>query len=86
MTPDHLNALFELVGAGFLMLNVRRLLQDREVKGVSAWPAVFWSVWGFWNLYFYPAVGQFWSFAAGLLVAAANATWLSLALYLKVKR
>lgn len=53
---DAINAVFEGGGAIFLMLNVRRLLKDRSVKGVSLVTTTWWTAWGFWNVYFYSAV------------------------------
>lgn len=76
MYADPINALFELVGAAFLMLNVRRLLIDRDLKGVSPWPTAFFSLWGIWNLYFYAAVDAPLSWWAGLLLCTVNAIWL----------
>lgn len=81
MTPDILNGLFELIGALLLCLSIRRLLHDREVKGVSAVPVSFFACWGFWNLYFYPSLDQWWSFYGGLLMVAVNSTWILLMLW-----
>ena len=57
MTPhDAINAAFEAGGAIFLCLNVRRLLKDRSVKGVSLWASAYWFGWSLFNVYFYSAV------------------------------
>lgn len=66
MTPDHINACFELGGALLIWLNVRRLYHDKSVRVVFAPVFVFYTLWGFWNCVFYPAVGQILSFYAGL--------------------
>lgn len=80
MTADTINGLFELGMAIMLCLSVRRLWRERRVRGVSFW-AVFWpTLWGYWNLYYYPSLGQWWSFAAGIAVVTANTTWVVLAL------
>lgn len=80
MSPDLLNALFEATGAAFMVPNVRRLLRDQSIRGVY-WPAqIFFTSWGVWNLYFYPAVGQPLSFAAGAVLALANGIWVILAI------
>lgn len=82
MTPhDLINAIFEGGGALFLCLNIRRLLKDRSVKGVSLVTTSWWTAWGFWNVYFYAAVSCSASFWAGLAVVVANAVWLGLAVY-----
>jgi hypothetical protein len=77
---DLINGLFELCGGFFLLLHCRRLCRDKEVKGVSTIPVVFFTIWGFWNLYFYPALGAWLSFYGGLFVVAANCLWLGLLL------
>ncbi len=79
MTPDLLNATFEVVGAGFLLADCRALLRDRQLRGVY-WPGrVFWASWGIWNVVYYPSIDQWLSFYAGLLVLAANTVWCALA-------
>ena len=76
--PDQINAIFEFTGALFLLLNIRRLWVDKRVQGVSVWPVMFWSAWGFWNLLFYPYAGLMWSFYGALCVVTANCVWLSM--------
>lgn len=72
---DRVNGLFEFVGAVFALLNISKLLTDRSVRGVY-WPSVaFWTIWGGWNLYYYPALGQWFSFFGGLLLVFFNAFW-----------
>lgn len=78
---DAINAMFEGGGALFLLLNVRRLLRDRSVKGVSLITTSWWTLWGFWNVYFYSAVQTPASFWAGIAVVIVNALWLGLAVY-----
>jgi hypothetical protein len=79
ITPDLINAAFEAVGATFLALDCRALARDKCLRGVY-WPGrVFFASWGAWNVLYYPAIGQWLSFAAGLLVLAVNAVWCLLA-------
>lgn len=76
---DVINAVFELGGALLLWLDVRQLSRDRMLRGVY-WPVrVFFAVWGVWNVVYYPAIGQSFSFYAGLAVVAANLAWVRLA-------
>ena len=81
MKPDHINALFQLLGSLFILINVFRINRDKMLAGVSVIPTIYYIVWGFWNLYYYPFLGQWYSFAAGLLVVAANVAWVSMAIY-----
>lgn len=81
MTPDMINGCFELVGAFILLLNVKALLRDKTLKGFNPWTTVFFTLWGFYNLYFYPHLGQWWSFYGGLAIVTVNSIWLSLIFY-----
>lgn len=79
MTPDILNASFELAGATFLALDCRALARDKRLRGVY-WPGrAFFASWGLWNVLYYPAISQWLSFYAGLLVLAVNIVWCVLA-------
>jgi hypothetical protein len=81
MIPDLINAAFEL-GAGVAQLiNCGRLYKDKEVKGVNVSVTAFFGAWGLWNLYYYPFLGQFFSFGAGILICLANFAWVGLAIY-----
>lgn len=83
MIPDLVNGGIEFTGGLLLLLHSRQVLRDREVKGVSVPPMLFFLAWGFWNLFYYPHLGQWWSFAGGCFVVAANALWVALVLYYK---
>jgi hypothetical protein len=50
------------------------------VKGVSILSTTMFTAWGFWNLFYYPHLGQWWSFTGGLAIVAANALWVALML------
>lgn len=81
MSADIVNALFEVFGAVFLSFNIVRLYKDKVLTGVSVVPTTFYTTWGLWNIYFYPATGNYLSGIAGVLVVVVNATWLGMALY-----
>jgi hypothetical protein len=84
MTPDIGNAIFEGFGAFFIWKSVFALWKDREIKGVY-WPAwIFYSAWGVWNLWYYPAIGQIFSFLAGIAVVTGNIAWVTLAVRFRV--
>jgi hypothetical protein len=72
--PDQVNAFFEGGGACLQLLNCRQLLRDRVVRGAHWLPLAFWTSWGCWNLFYYPSIGQSWSFVAGTLVFLVNGT------------
>ena len=76
---DIINALFELCGAVLTWVNVSKILKDKKVVGVY-WPIwIFFSLWGLWNLFYYPSVGHMLSFYAGIVLVAGNITWVIIA-------
>ena len=86
MLPDHINGLFEFTGAYFTWRNAYTLYRDKQIKGVY-WPTTaFFSAWGIWNLFYYPALNQMWSFFGGIVLVIGNIAWLLLLMcYLKKK-
>lgn len=83
--PDLINGGFELLGAAFTWRNYQQLRRDRQVHGVY-WPTTaFFAAWGLWNLVYYPTLGQWASFAGGVLLVAGNVAWVGLAIQLKYR-
>jgi len=78
---DVINAIFELGGGILLFLNCMKLHRDKEVKGISIGVTAFFSLWGFWSLYYYPSLNQWWSFLGGILIVLANTLWVGMAIY-----
>ena len=76
MNPDLCNFAFLLGGAAFNVLNVRRLLKDGVVMGISPWPMLYFTMWGIFNLWYYWALHQYFSQAAEGLIVTVNAVWL----------
>lgn len=85
MSADLINGLFEMVGGFFIALSCRQLYRDKQVRGVSWLHVSFFAAWGYWNLYFYPAVGAWWSFAGGVGVVSANSAWLLMIFYYSLR-
>lgn len=79
--PDAINGAFEALGGVFALNNVRVIWRDKMVRGVSVLSTGVFTAWGFWNLYYYPHLGQWLSFAGGLVIVAANFAWVALMLY-----
>lgn len=77
--PDLINGGFEFFGGAVNWLNVRQLIRDKKLRGVSKIPTVVFTAWGFWNLYYYPFLDQWWSFTGGLIIVGANFAWCVLA-------
>ncbi len=82
---DMINGAFEFMGALLVWLNVRRIYIDRELKGISWGVQGFFASWGAWNLLYYPALGQYCSFVAGIGLFAGSLVWLIVAAYYTFK-
>lgn len=80
MTPDAINGAFEVVGGVCIWLNVRRLAKDKRISGIDWRVTGFFWAWGIWNLFYYPSLDQWASFAGGMVICAGNFVWLGLAL------
>lgn len=85
MTPDMINGVFELFGGVFLFNNCRILYHHKSVKGISMISVAFFMSWGYWNLYYYPHLGQWWSFAGGTAIVAAYILWIAMAIHYRRK-
>lgn len=83
--PDLANGAFEMCGAAANLLNVFRLWRDRRLQGVHWAGTTYFTAWGLWNLYYYPALDQWFSFAGGLAIVLTNAVWL-VSLWIIVKK
>ncbi len=72
---DTLNGLFELMGGFFILPSVIRLWKDKKVRGVSWIHVLYFSTWGYWNLYYYPHLEQWLSFSGGIFLVIVNSIW-----------
>ena len=77
MSADSMNGLFEFAGGFMLLLNVFRIHRDKAASGFHPSTAAFFTAWGYWNLYYYPSLGQWFSFACGVFLVTVNTIWLS---------
>lgn len=81
MTHDQINAAFEFFGGLFILNNCISLYRDKVVKGVTVTSTTFFCAWSVWNLVFYPALGQWYSFIGGLLIVVGNFSWVGMMIY-----
>jgi hypothetical protein len=76
--PDLINGALELLGGIFVLNHCLTLYQSKQSRGVSKVSAAYFSIWGLWNLFYYPHLEQWWSFSGGVLIVAANTLWVAL--------
>jgi len=75
---DIINASFEFFASFFVFKHCLVTMKDKRVAGLSITSIIFFTSWGYWNLYYYPSLGQVWSFWAGILVVITNSVWVYL--------
>lgn len=85
MIPDLINGLFEMLGAVATWFNIVTILRHRQVKGFSPMAYIYFTLWGAWNLFYYPHLGQWFSFAGGAAIVASNFLYTGLVLWYKHK-
>ena len=78
-TNDVINGIFEMFGAYVTWKNAFKLKKDKQVRGVYWKIWIFYSLWGCWNLHYYPSLDQWVSFYAGIIMVAGNFYWVYLA-------
>jgi len=83
--PDGINGSFELFGGLFILLHCVRVYRDKRVSGISIIAVGYFSLWGAWNLYYYPHLEQWISLCGGAFIAAMNFLYVSLLLYYRKK-
>jgi hypothetical protein len=86
MTLDMINGLIELCGAMMLSNNIFALHRDKEIKGIHWSSTVFFTLWGIFNLFYYPSLDQWYSFFGGIAIVVVNTIWLSMIIYYKTRK
>lgn len=79
--PDVVNGTFEFAGGFFLFRNCSLLYRDKVVRGVSVITTAFFMTWGYWNLFYYSSLEQWFSLSGGVLLVLANTLWVCMAIY-----
>jgi hypothetical protein len=78
---DLVNALFEAAGGLFMPLSIRKLYSEKLVRGVSWIAVAFFTIWGLWNVFYYPHLEQYLSFVAGLWLCGVTLIYLTMLIY-----
>jgi hypothetical protein len=84
--PDAVNGGFELFGAPFVLMSLIKVIREKDSSGVSYITIMFFSSWGYWNLFFYSHLGQWLSLFGGVAVTLANTAWMIAVFYYRRKR
>lgn len=76
MIPDLINGLFELGGAVSIWMHVAAIRKAKKWSGLSLFAVGFFTLWGWWNLIYYPLLGQWLSTIGGAALVFGNSVWL----------
>lgn len=82
--PDLVNGGFEACASIFILNHCRVLWKSKQANGVSVVSTMFFLAWGLWNLFYYPHLGQRFSFYAGIAVVLANLIWIGFILKIRM--
>jgi predicted membrane channel-forming protein YqfA (hemolysin III family) len=72
---DLINGLIQVVASGFILLSVVKVFKEKKVAGVSIVHVGFFVMWGLFTVAFFTHLGQPFSAAGAMFVAAANVAW-----------
>lgn len=79
--PDIVNGMFEIGGAIACLGHIKQILKDKKVAGVFIPAVIFFSSWGYWNIFYYWHLNQWVSWLAGIVLAICNSYWAYLLWY-----
>ena len=80
ISMDTVNGLFEFAGGLLCWVNVKTIYRDKRISGISWGVQAFFALWGIWNLFYYPSLGQWASFWGGLFLSVGNTTWVMMSI------
>lgn len=83
---DLINGIFECSGGFFVLYSILKLYKDKKVLGISWIYVAYFSIWGLWNLYYYPSLNQNLSFIGGLFVTFTNIIYTIMLIYYNIKK
>jgi len=81
VTLDQMNAAFELGGAFLRTLDCVKLFQAKRFMGGHLGTALYFLLWGVFNVFFYPSLHQEWSFWAAIALMTINGVWFVMAVH-----
>lgn len=77
MNSDLINGGFETTGAILTFVSIHKLYHSKRTDGVSWMPILVFTLWGYWNLFYYPELGQWASLSGAVLMTFANSVWVA---------
>ena len=81
MTLDIINSILISIAGGFISVSVLKLYKDKLVHGVSPVHVGFFTAYGFWHVYFFYSLDQWWSVMGGVVATTMNTIWFIMLIY-----
>lgn len=78
---DIVNGCFEFLTAPFICISIVKLYKEKQVQGVSWIHVGFITLWGYWNMFYYPKLNQWASFIGAIVIVITNSIWFVMMLY-----
>ncbi|KKM77927.1 hypothetical protein LCGC14_1365090 [marine sediment metagenome] len=78
---DNVNGLFEFLSGFFLLLHCVKMYQDKKIRGISLLAGIYFVTWSYWNLFYYPCLGQWGSFGGGVFSTMIHTIWFFMIVY-----
>ncbi len=83
--PDLINGSFETLGCLFVLKHCSALWKSKQARGVSLISTIYFTLWGFWNIWYYPHLDQWLSFTGGIAIVISNCIWVGLLIFIRLK-
>jgi hypothetical protein len=80
---DMINAFFPLAGCLFMIMNIKQMIKDKQLRGSHWLSPLFFYFGQAWGVYFCYSLHQWFSFASGLIFLSLCLTWYFIMLYYK---
>ncbi len=81
MWQDLINGSFETLSGFVLLLHCVKMHQEKKIRGVSVLACLYFMLWSYWNLYYYPHLNQWSSFVGGVWTGIVHTVWFSMILH-----
>lgn len=78
---DGVNGSFEMLSGFVLLLHCMKMYQDKKVHGVSTLACLYFVLWSYWNLYYYPHLNQWGSLLGAIWTCMVHTIWYSMIIY-----
>lgn len=76
MIFDLINAVFEFLAGIFVFVNCYKAYKDKELKGVSIYSSIFFTLYSLYSIIYFGILNQFISFYIGIFCLLSNLVYL----------